>query len=80
MQSGLVINPRGDTMFIGGNRTAAYSVADGTVLWTTSYDRNFPLGGLVPGIIGLSADGTRLFATRQKTGPRWGITTVAYKT
>jgi len=80
VQSGLVINAREDTMFIGGNRTAAYSVADGNLLWATSYDRNFPLGGLVPGIIGLSADGTRLFGTRQKSGPRWGITIVAYKT
>ena len=80
VQSGLVISPRGDTMFIGGNRTAAYSVADGAVQWTTSYSRSFPLGGLVSGIIGLSGDGTRLFGTRQKTGPRWGITIVAYKT
>lgn len=50
-------------MFIGGNRTTAYSVADGTVLWTTSYNRNFPVGGFLSGILGLSADGTRLFGT-----------------
>jgi hypothetical protein len=75
--SGLVINPPGDTMFIGGNRTTAYSVADGTVLWTTSYNRAFPVGGLVSGIIGLSGDGTRLFGTRPN---HRGITIVAYQT
>jgi hypothetical protein len=79
--SGLVINPHGDTMFIGGNRTTAYSVADGTVRWTTSYNRNFPVGVPMPGIIGLNADGTRLVATRQtKRGITWSITIVAYKT
>ena len=78
--SGLVISPRGDTMFIGGNRTTAFSVAAGTVLWTTSYDRSFPVGGIVSGIIGLGGDGTRLFGTRQKRGPGWGITVVAYQT
>ena len=79
--SGLVINPHGDTMFIGGNRTTAYSVADGTVRWTTSYNRNFPVGVPMPGIIGLSGDGTRLVATRQtKQGMTWSITIVAYKT
>jgi len=78
--SGLVISPHGDMMFTGGNRTTAYSVADGGVLWTTGYDRAFSGGGLVPGIIGLGGDGTRLFAARDKTGPRWGITIVAYQT
>jgi len=79
--SGLVINPHGDTMFIGGNRTTAYSVADGTVLWTTSYNRNFPVGVPMPGIIGLNADDTSLVATRQtKRGITWSITIVAYKT
>jgi hypothetical protein len=29
----LVIGPHGDTVFIGGNRIAAYSAADGTVQW-----------------------------------------------
>ena len=78
--SGLVINPRGDTMFIGGNRTTAYSVADGTVRWTTSYNRNFPVGVPMPGIIGLNADGTRLVATRQtKQGITWSIAIVAYR-
>jgi DNA-binding beta-propeller fold protein YncE len=80
--SGLVINASGDTMFIGGNRTTAYSVADGTVQWTTSYNRNFPLAGVpMPGIIGLSGDGTRLFGTRQtKRGITWSVIIVAYKT
>jgi DNA-binding beta-propeller fold protein YncE len=79
--SGLAINPHGDTMFIGGNRTTAYSVADGTVLWTTSYNRNFPVGGFLSGILGLSADGTRLYATRQtKQGITWSIEIVAYQT
>jgi DNA-binding beta-propeller fold protein YncE len=79
--SGLVINPPGDTMFIGGNRTTAYSVADGTVAWTTSYNRNFPDFGVLSGIIGLSGDGTRLFAARQtKQGITWSIAIVAYRT
>ena len=71
LPSGLVINPRGDTMFIGGNRTAAYSVADGTLRWITSGTRG-------SGVIGLSGDGTRLFGTRWASSP--GITTVAYRT
>jgi len=79
--SGLVINPSGDTMFIGGNRTTGYSVADGAVLWTTSYNRNFPVGGFLSGIIGLSGDGTRLVATRQtRRGITWSIIIVAYRT
>ena len=77
MASGLVINPAGDTMFIGGNRTTAYSVADGTMLWATSYDSGFPLGGLEAGIIGLSGGGTRVFGTRQIHGR---ITIIAYQT
>ena len=64
-------NPRGDMMFIGGNRTAAYSVADGTLRWITS-------GARGSGVIGLSGDGTRLFGTRWASSP--GITTVAYQT
>jgi len=79
--SGLVINPHGDTMFIGGNRTTAYSVSDGTVLWTTSYNRNFPVWGFLSGIIGLNADGTHLFGTRQtKRGITWSVIIVAYRT
>ena len=79
--SGLVINSSGDTMFIGGNRTTAYSVADGTVQWTTSYNRNSPVGSFLSGIIGLNADGTRLVATRQtKRGITWSVIIVAYRT
>ncbi|MDR2987684.1 MAG: PQQ-like beta-propeller repeat protein [Nocardiopsaceae bacterium] len=79
--SGPVINPSGDTIYIGGNRTTAYAVADGSVRWTTAYNRNFPGWGQLSGIIGLSGDGTRLVATRQtKRGITWSITIVAYKT
>jgi DNA-binding beta-propeller fold protein YncE len=77
--AGLVIDPHGDTVFIGGNRIAAYSAAGGTVLWTAGH------GGLAPGprqppysgAIGLSGDGTRLFATWP--GSRGSIT-VAFQT
>jgi hypothetical protein len=69
---GLVIDPHGDTLFIGGPPTAAYSIADGTWLWTSSYTHNGS------GIIGLSGDGTRLFVTG--SWPNRGITTVAYQT
>jgi len=51
------------------------------VRWTTSYNRNFPDFGILSGIIGLSGDGTRLFAARQtKRGITWSITIVAYRT
>jgi DNA-binding beta-propeller fold protein YncE len=69
--SGLVISPRGNTVFIGGNRTAAYSAADGRLRWMTSSARG-------SGVIGLSGDGTRLFGTRWTSSG--GITTVAYQT
>jgi hypothetical protein len=69
--AGLVIGPHGDTVYIGGNRITAYSVADGTVLWITSYTRG-------SGVIGLSGDGTRLFGTSWVSGR--GIVTVAYQT
>jgi len=79
--TGLVIDPHGNTVFVGGNRTTAYSVAHGTVLWTTSYNHNFPDFGALSGIIGLSGDGTRLFAARQtKRGITWSIAIVAYRT
>lgn len=71
--AGMVISPHGDTVFIGGNRTAAYSVVDGTVLWITSHT----IGSSGSGIIGLSANGTRLFGTGWNDV---GITTVAYQT
>ena len=32
---GLVINPSGSTLYIGGNDTMAFSVANGAVLWTS---------------------------------------------
>lgn len=69
--SGLVISPRGDTMFIGGNHTVAYSVADGSVLWMTSDAHG-------SSVIGLTGDGTRLFGTRSISSS--GMTTVAYQT
>lgn len=68
--SGLVINPRGDTMFIGGDSTMALSVADGTVRWTTS-------DAWGSGVIGISSSGARLFGTRSTSA---GITTFAYQT
>jgi PQQ-like domain len=62
---GLVIDPHGNTLYVGGPPTAAYSVADGTLLWTATHGS---------GIIGLSRDGTRLF------GWGSGGTIVAYQT
>jgi outer membrane protein assembly factor BamB len=74
LPSGLFISPDGDTMFIGGSRVVAYSVADGTVSWQT---------GLIPGsssigssLIGLTGGGTRLFET---TGSSCCIATAAYQ-
>src|SRR6266571_4689011 len=74
--TGLVIDPHGNTVIIGGRRIAAYSVAHGTVLWTASYPaRRFPTA------IALSGDGTRLFETGWNgRGITGGITTVAYHT
>jgi hypothetical protein len=69
--TGLVIDPQGNTVFIGGNRTAGYSVAHGTVLSTSSWAHGSPTA------IGLSADGTRLFETGWNGR---GSTTVAYHT
>lgn len=77
--SGLAVNSHGE-VFVGGNRTTAYSVADGTTLWTASYNRDFPVWGFLSGILGLGGDGTRLFGTRQaKQGIRWSIIIVAYR-
>lgn len=69
--TGLIINPHGDTIFIGGDRTAAYSIANGTLLWITSR-------ALGSGLVGISPDGTRLFGTRSDITT--GITTIAYRT
>jgi len=78
--AGLVIDPHGDTLFVastqylGGDDIAAWSVADGTVLWTTRY-----AGAKVwdPAAIALSSDGTRLFETG--SGRNGGMITVAYQ-
>jgi PQQ-like domain len=67
--SGLVIDPHGNTMFVGGGLTVAHSVAHGTVLWTARYAH------ALPGPIALNGDGTRLFQTGWDDR---GITTVAY--
>ena len=78
--AGLVIDPRGDTVFVastqylGGYDISAWSVADGTVLWTTRY-----AGAIIwdPAEIALSSDGTRLFETG--SGRNGGMITVAYR-
>ena len=80
--TGLVIDPHGDTAYVassngGGYDIAAWSVARGTVLWTTSHAAAkvySPVG------IALSNDGTRLFITGSAGLPRGGMTTVAYQT
>jgi outer membrane protein assembly factor BamB len=69
--AGLAVNLHGKMVLVGGGRIAAYSLADGTVLWTTSYS------GALPVAIALSRDGTRLFETGWARG---GIKTVAYRT
>lgn len=77
--AGLVIDPRGDTAFVattqylGGYDISAWSVTDGTVLWTTRYT-----GAKIwePAEIALSSDGTRLFETG--SGRNGGMITVAY--
>jgi len=79
--TGLVIDPHGDTAYVassngGGYDIAAWSVARGTVLWTTSYAAAKvydPVG------IALSNDGTRLFITGSAGLPGGGMTTVAYQ-
>jgi outer membrane protein assembly factor BamB len=79
--AGLVIDPHGDTAFVaspeygGGYDLAAWSVASGTVLWTTSYAAAKVYS---PVAIALSRDGTRLFLTGS-VGSNGGMTTVAYQ-
>jgi len=68
--SGLVINATGDTLFIGGDSTMAFSVADGAVLWATSTAWG-------SGVFGLSGSTARVFGTRKSSA---GITTFAYQT
>ena len=78
------IDPHGDTAFVasaeygGGYDIAAWSVARGNVLWTTSYATAKIYYS--PVAIALSRDGTRLFVTGS-VGPNGrGMTTVAYQT
>lgn len=57
----------------GGYDIAAWSVAGGTVLWTSSYP---PAKVYLLAAIALNRDGTRLFVTG--SWPNHGVTTVAY--
>jgi len=81
--AGLVIDPHGDTAFVagaeygGGYDLAAWSVARGTVLWTTRYAAAKVYS---PAAIALSRDGARLFVTGSAGSPISGMTTVAYQT
>jgi hypothetical protein len=71
--TGLVIDPHGDTAFVASNHNlVAYSVAHGTVLWTTSYASEEATG------MALRGNGTRLFVTGWWPGR--GTTTAAYHT
>jgi len=78
--AGLVIDSHGDTVFVAstqylpGYDIAAWSVADGTLLWTTRYT-----GAITwdPVAIALSGDGTRLLETG--SGRNGGMITVAYQ-
>jgi DNA-binding beta-propeller fold protein YncE len=77
--AGLVIDPGGDAVFVAstqfraGYDIAAYSVASGAVLWTSSYAAHSRVYS--PVAIALNGDGTRLFVT----GDDHGMTTVAYR-
>jgi len=78
--AGLVIDSHGDTVFVAstqylpGYDIAAWSAADGNMLWTTRYT-----GAITwdPVAISLSGDGTRLFETG--SGRNGGMITVAYQ-
>jgi len=59
----------------GGYDLGAWSVASGTVLWTTSYAAAKVYS---PVAVALSRDGTRLFVTGS-VGFNGGMTTVAYQ-
>jgi sugar lactone lactonase YvrE len=77
---GLVIGPHGNTVYVASSGTydvAAWSDADGTVLWKASYTA---AKVYIPAAIALSADGTRLFVTGSVGWNRSGMTTVAYQT
>jgi DNA-binding beta-propeller fold protein YncE len=67
---GLVISPSGSTLYIGGNDTMAFSVANGAVLWTSG-------GAWGSAVFGLSGSEARVFGTRTTSV---GITTFAYQT
>jgi DNA-binding beta-propeller fold protein YncE len=80
--AGLVIGPHGNTVYVastkllGGYDAAAWSVADGTVLWRTSYAA---AKVYLPAAVALSADGTRLFVTGSVGSNASNMTTVAYQ-
>src|SRR5262249_57052536 len=79
--AGPVIDPHADTVYVastsygGGHDIAAWSVAGGTLLWTTSYTA---AQSYSPAAIALSGDGTRLFVTgsAMRNG---GMTTIPYQ-
>jgi 6-phosphogluconolactonase (cycloisomerase 2 family) len=71
--TGLVIDPHGDTAFVTSSlNLVAYSVARGTVLWTSKYAPEEATGTALRG------NGTRLFVTGW--WPSRGTTTAAYHT
>ena len=80
--AGLVIDSHGDTAFVastkflGGYDLAAWSLARGTVLWTSRYTQAKVYS---PVAITLSGDGTRLFVTGSAGYRRNVMTTVAYQ-
>ena len=83
VMAGLVIDPHGGTAYVasangGSYYIAAWSVARGTVLWTTSYAT--AKVDFSPVAIALSGDGTRLFVTGWAGSNDSGMATVAYQT
>jgi len=79
---GLVIDPHGKAVFVAstpvgrGYDTAAWSVAGGTLLWTSSYAAAKVWG---PAAIARSGDGTRIFEAGS-AGLNGGMIIVAYRT